>query len=161
VVFERTVEGQVLTFGTSGNLADDALVMYDRETGSEWKQPLGTAIAGPLEGTELATVPLSMLSWERFRAAFPDGVVLQPVYGSDQDPQGQTPRHAYDAAGYERYHADDEFGLRAMRGEGPRRTWDRDDLDPKSVVLGITGEGDAVGYPVDRVEFLLVRGVVE
>jgi hypothetical protein len=110
------------------------------------------AIAGELEGLELETVPASMLSWERFRAEFPDGVVLQSVHGGNGDPQGRTPREAYDTAGYERYHAADEFGLRAMRGEGPRRTWDRNDLDPKSVVLGIVREDDAVGYPVDRVE---------
>jgi hypothetical protein len=80
VVYDRRVDGRTLTFGTSGKLADDALVMYDRETGSEWKQPLGRAIAGPLEGTDLAVVPSTTTTWERFRAAHPDGAVLQPVH---------------------------------------------------------------------------------
>lgn len=88
VVYDRTADGQVLTFGTSGKLADDALVMYDRETGSEWKQPLGRAISGPLEGVELTVVPAPMTSWERFRTGYPDGLVLQPVHGGENDPRG-------------------------------------------------------------------------
>lgn len=38
-VYDRSVDGRTLTFGMSGKLADDALVIYDRETDSEWKQP--------------------------------------------------------------------------------------------------------------------------
>jgi hypothetical protein len=83
VVYDRRVDGRTLTFGTSGKLADDALVLYDRETGSEWKQPLGRAIAGPLAGRELAVVPAALTSWRAFRAEYPDGVVLQPVHGGD------------------------------------------------------------------------------
>jgi len=94
-VYDRTVDGRVLTFGTSGKLADDALVMCDRETGSEWEQPLGTAIAGPLEGRELAVLPAAVLSWDRFRSAHPDGVVSRPVHGGPDDPRGRSPREAY------------------------------------------------------------------
>ncbi|MFB6149448.1 MAG: DUF3179 domain-containing protein [Halobacteriales archaeon] len=151
VVYARTVDGRVLTFGTSGKLADDALVMYDRETGSEWKQPLGEAISGPLEGRELDVVPASMLSWAQFRAAYPTGVVLQPVRGDTDDPQRPSPRAAYDMTPYERYDSGAAFGLRAMRGEGPERTWTREDVGPKTPVLGIVHGGDAVGYPLPAV----------
>jgi hypothetical protein len=41
VVYDRAVGDRTLTFGVSGKLADDDLVMYDRETGSEWKQSTG------------------------------------------------------------------------------------------------------------------------
>lgn len=34
VVYTRAVDGRVLPFGTSGELADDALVMHDRESSS-------------------------------------------------------------------------------------------------------------------------------
>jgi len=151
VVYDRTVDGRVLTFGTSGKLADDALVMYDRETGSEWKQPLGTAIAGPLAGRDLAVLPAAVLSWDRFRADHPDGVVLRPVHGGPDDPRGRSPRDAYDMSRYDRYDAAPGFGLRAMRGEGPARSWDRDDLGAKTTVLGVVHGGEAVGYPVSRV----------
>ena len=53
---------------------------------------------------------------------------------------------------YRRYYQDEDFGLYAMRGEGARRTWDRDDIDAKTVVLGIEHGDEAVGYPLPVVE---------
>ena len=152
VVYERRVDGRTLTFGTSGKLADDALVMYDRETESEWKQPLGRAIRGPLDGTELSVVPASMTSWSRFQSEYPDGVVLQPVHGDEGDPRGESPRTVYDMTPYDQYDEADDFGLRAMRGEGPERSWNRTDVDAKATVLGVVHDGDAVGYPVEIVQ---------
>lgn len=152
VVYDRTVDGRVLTFGTSGKLADDALVMYDRETGSEWKQPLGKAISGPLEEGELSVLPAPMMPWKRFRAEYPDGIVLQPVHGEENDPRGRSPRAVYDMTRYGQYDAAREFGLRAMRGEGRERSWDREDIGPKTVVLGVVRDGVAVAYPRPRVQ---------
>jgi hypothetical protein len=149
VVYDRTVNGQTLTFGMSGKLADDALVMYDRETESEWKQTTGTAIGGDLEGTRLSMLSSPMVSWERFTTDHPDGVVLQPVRG---DGTTQSSRAIYDMEPYERYAAGSEFGLYGMRGEGERRSWDRTDIDAKTVVLGVEVEDEAVGYPVPRIE---------
>ncbi|MFB6111735.1 MAG: DUF3179 domain-containing protein [Halobacteriaceae archaeon] len=151
VVYDRVVDGQHLTFGTSGKLADDALVMYDRETGSEWKQPLGEAISGPLEGRSLSVRPASMLSWQRFQAEYPNGVVLQPVHGG-RNSRDQPPSAAYDMTPYDQYDATDAFGLRAMRGEGPERTWAREDLQAKTPVLGLIHDGEAVAYPLPQVE---------
>jgi hypothetical protein len=108
IVNDRMADGRVLTFGTSGKLADDALVMYDRETGSEWKQPLGKAINGSLEGHELSVVPATVLTWGQFRSGYPEGIVLQPVHGGDGDLRGDIDAktvvvgvtHGGDAAGY-------------------------------------------------------------
>jgi len=158
VVYDRTVEGRTLTFGTSGKLADDALVMYDRETGSEWKQPTGTAIAGQLEGSHLETLPSPIVTWDRFTEDHPDGVVLQPVRRT-ADGTGPSPQEIYQMGPYDSYVAGDEFGLYGMRGEGERRSWDRDDLAAKTVVLGIEWNGESRGYPVQRVE--AEGGVVE
>jgi len=148
-VYDRRIDGRELTFGTSGKLADDALVMYDRETGSEWKQPRGTAIAGELVGRELESVPAPILTWEQFRARYPDGDVLQPDRGSG--PEGM-PAEFYELDPYERYLADEAFGLSAMRGVGEPRSWNRSDLEPKTLVLGVVDGDQAVGYPVERVE---------
>jgi hypothetical protein len=54
-------------------------------------------------------------------------------------------------APYEEYAVSDEFGLYGMRGTGDPRTWDRTDLDAKTVVLGIELGGEAVGYPIPRI----------
>jgi len=152
VVYERTVDGRELTFGVSGKLADDDLVMYDRETGSEWKQSAGECIAGPLTGRTLSVHPAGVLRWAAFTDAHPDGVVLQPPdlpseAASDTDEPAPV---AYDEEPYREYFEREGFGLDAHRG-GEGRAWDRTDLDPKAVVLGIERGGEAVGYPAPRV----------
>jgi hypothetical protein len=152
VVYERTVDGRELTFGVSGKLADDDLVMYDRETGSEWKQSLGECIAGPLEGSQLTVRPAGVVTWETFAGEHPTGVVLQPPHtqseaASDTDDPAPV---EYETDPYREYFEGDGFGLGAHR-DGESRSWDRDDLGPKTIVLGIEHGGAAVGYPVTRV----------
>jgi hypothetical protein len=155
VVYDRRAgaEAGELTFGVSGKLADDDLVMYDRETGSEWKQSLGRAYEGPLTGTELRVLPAGMSTYEAFAAAYPDGVVLAPPGGaSEAASDDDTPaRIDYDDTPYEQYFAMDGFGLDAHRGAGTTREWDREDLAPKAVVLGLEHDGDALGVPLERV----------
>jgi hypothetical protein len=149
-VYERRLDGRTLTFGVSGTLVDDALVMYERETGSEWRQTTGECIEGPVEGRTLPLVPSRTTTWVQFRAAHPDGVVLQPLRGGG--PGGRGPRAAYDMDAYEAYSDGEGFGLHAMRGRGEPRDWPRTDLDAKTPVLGIERDGEAVGYPLPRVE---------
>jgi hypothetical protein len=159
VVYDREVGDRVLTFGVSGKLADDDLVMYDRETESEWKQSLGEAITGELEGESLRVRPSAVTTYERFREEYPDALVLQRPGGeSEASGPGDDPEPIdYDAAPYTDYFESEGFGLDAHRGEGGRE-WSRDDLDPKTVVLGVEeardspGDGDALGFPLPRVE---------
>jgi hypothetical protein len=148
----------VLSFGVSGKLADDDLVMYDRETDSEWKQSAGSAIAGPLDGTDLRVLPAGMTTYGEFREAYPGGVVLQPPGGSSEaasDTDEPAPID-YGRRPYESYLAGDGVGLGAHRGTGGR-DWDREDLSPKAVVLGVEGGGAALGFPRPR---LLAAGGV-
>jgi hypothetical protein len=154
VVYDRRVDGQTLTFGVSGKLADDDLVMYDRETDSEWKQSRGEAISGPHEGADLDVLAAAVTTFEQFRNRHPDGVVLQPVEmaseaASDTDEPAPVD---YDDAPYRDYFESDGFGLAAHRGEGEERDWGRDDLAPKAVVLGVERDGDALGFPLERVD---------
>jgi len=140
---------QPLTFGVSGKLAADDLVMYDRETDSEWKQSLGEAIAGPLAGTELDVLPASLTTWERFRDDNPEGDVLARP-GGESEAAGDSPEPEpieYDETPYEAYFEMEGFGLDAHRGTGSRE-WVRSDLDPKDVVLGVEIAGDALGFPL-------------
>lgn len=78
LVFDRTVDGQVLEFGTTGKLRNSDLVMYDRQTESWWQQFTGNAIVGALLDTDLRMIPSRVESFERFAAAHPDGKVLVP-----------------------------------------------------------------------------------
>ena len=161
VVYDRQLNGQtleiskdslVLSFGVSGKLADDDLVMYDRETESEWKQSLGDAIAGPLEGESLAMLAATVMASERFADTYPDGEVLASPGGrSEAASDTDEPEDIeYDADPYRGYFDGDGFGLAARRGNSSRE-WTRTDLDPKDVVLGITDDGIALGFPYDWV----------
>ncbi len=96
IVFDRTVKGEVTTFGTSGRLYNSDLVMYDRGTKSLWPQIMGRAVVGPLIRTELEVIPSGVTSFADFRAAHPDGKVLSRDTGFDRS-YGTTPYERYDS----------------------------------------------------------------
>jgi hypothetical protein len=158
VVYDRRVGDEdaetASTFGVSGKLADDDLVMYDRETESEWKQSSGRCIAGVHEGEELTVLPAALTTWSVFRDQYPEGDVLAPPGGqSEASGPGDEPEPIdYDVEPYARYFETDGFGLGAHRGTGSDRTWDRDDVDPKTVVLGLEVDGRALGFPLPVVD---------
>jgi thiol-disulfide isomerase/thioredoxin len=95
IAFERTVDGQVLDFGTTGRLRYSNLVMYDRQTESWWQQATGQAIAGELTLQELTLVPASLISWADFKKAHPGGKVLSRDTGFSK-PYGINPYAGYD-----------------------------------------------------------------
>ena len=156
LVFDRRVDGQTLTFGVSGKLDDDTLVMYDHETGSEWKQSLSEGIAGEHEGTRLDVLPSSVTTYERFREDHPDAAVLEaPGGASETASETDEPAQVdYSENNFDDYFESDGFGLAAHRGDGPgvEREFPLDWLDPKTVVVGLEHDGDAVGLPRPEVE---------
>lgn len=83
------VDGKELTFGTSGKLVNSNLLMYDRQTDSNWPQILGTAINGPNKANRLEQIPLDWTTWEKWRSKNPNTDVLSTdtghirSYGSD------------------------------------------------------------------------------
>ncbi len=95
IAFNPVVDDQVLTFGTSGSLYKSALVMYDTQTESLWSQVERRAIAGQLSGTEMGTLPLSMLPWQTAREQLPEAAVLERPRDSDR-PYGTNPYVGYD-----------------------------------------------------------------
>ena len=75
-MYARTVNEEVLTFGVSGKLVMNALVMYDRQTDSLWSQFLGEAIKGPHEGKKLDLVPSQLTRWSAWMEEYPDTLAL-------------------------------------------------------------------------------------
>ncbi|WP_276300538.1 DUF3179 domain-containing protein [Halorussus lipolyticus] len=80
------------TFGVSGKLVNNNLVMYDRETDSRWPQVLATAISGTFEGESLREFRLVWTTWDRWKAVHPETAVLSTDTGHvrnyDNDPYG-------------------------------------------------------------------------
>lgn len=132
VVFGRRAGDLVLDFGTSGRLYNSDLVMYDRQTKSLWPQIEGRAVVGPLMGTELEVLPASMVSWDAWRAAHPDGRVLSRDTGVER-PYGRNPYVGYDAPG--------SLPSGLFLGPVDRR------LPPMTRVLAVELGGEVMAYP--------------
>jgi hypothetical protein len=95
IAFERTLDGQVLDFGTTGRLRFSNLIMYDRQTETWWQQATGEGIAGEHTGRQLTFLPASMISWEAFKASYPEGDVLSRDTGYNRR-YGSNPYVGYD-----------------------------------------------------------------
>jgi hypothetical protein len=95
IAFDRRVEGRTLSFGTTGNLRNSDLVMYDRQTESWWQQFGGDGVVGRYAGARLRTLPARIVAWRSFRAEHPNGLVLSRQTGYSR-PYGENPYAGYD-----------------------------------------------------------------
>ena len=134
IAFERTVEGRELTFGTTGRLRFSNLIMYDRQTESWWQQDTGDAIVDEITGKQADLRPASIVSWEDFRSAHPDGRVLSRKTGFSRD-YGQNPYAGYD-----------DVDNSPFLYEGPKTPGT---LPPMARVITVDSGGEAVAYPYD------------
>lgn len=78
IVFDRTIDGAPVEFGTTGKLRNSDLVMYDRTSESWWQQFSGESLAGKHAGEKLKMIPSRLVSWGGFKTEYPDGMVLVP-----------------------------------------------------------------------------------
>ncbi len=123
-VFERTLDGQVVEFGTSGKLYNSNLVMYDRLTDSYWSQALGLAITGELTGKELEIIPFDVISWGEWSSLHPETLVLTTDTGHTR---------AYAVDPYGDYYTDSRVIFPVDNKD--------DRMHPKEIILGFS-EGD-------------------
>jgi hypothetical protein len=132
IVFERRLDGRVLDFGTTGNLRNSDLVMYDRQTESWWQQFGGEAVVGVLTGAKLRKLPASIVAWEEFERAYPQGRVLSRDTGFGRS-YGQNPYSGYDSVDTPPFF--------------PVENLDDDRLPPKERVVFIERGGEQVVVP--------------
>ena len=129
-MYARQTGEHTLTFGVSGNLIMNALVMYDHQTDSLWSQFLGEAVQGPLEGRHLDAIPALQTSWGAWLDLHPDTTALDKAGGFKRDTYGV-------------YYSLSRAGL--------QREWRKDDrLGAKELVLGLEAGGRARAYPFRR-----------
>ena len=120
------IDGQEFTFGVSGKLIRNVLVMYDRQTGTLWSQLLGEAVEGELLGTKLEFLPSIITSWEDWKTQHPDTLAIR-TGGFSGDP-------------YTSYY---QSGSAGVIGE----TFQDDRLYTKEFIIGVEHQGDAVAFP--------------
>ena len=136
IVFDRRLGGVVYDFGTSGKLRKSDLIMWDRQTESWWQQFTGEAIVGELTGKGLTFVPASIVSFNDFKEANPEGQVLSRDTGFTRD-YGRNPYAGYDRADIPPFLFDGELDGRLL---------------PKERVVAVTiGDGDAA-FPFSLLE---------
>jgi hypothetical protein len=130
------------TFGVSGRLINNNLVMYDRETETWWPQILATSIPGAWnEAPEIRSLRefrLVWTTWERWQNHRPDTRVLSTDTGHarnyNRDPYGgYNPR--------EGYYANDNLLFPALN--------DDDTFDRKTVVMGARTPNGAAAFLKD------------
>ncbi len=116
IVFDRQVDGQVLDFGTTGNLRNSDLVMYDRQSQSWWQQLTGEAVVGDFTGTQLDFLSSRTIAWEDFKERYPEGEVLSRDSGIDRyrDLYGQNPYPGLDSSSVSPFGATTDERLEAM-----------------------------------------------
>ena len=129
-MYDREIDGQEHTFGVSGKLIMNVLVMYDRQTDSLWSQLLGKAVDGPLSGTELEYVGSLQTTWAEWKELHPGSLALR------KDFRGSGDRYAG-------YYADSSAGV---LGE----TLKDDRLHTKEFVVGVALDNAAKAYPFSR-----------
>ena len=108
----------MLTFGVSGKLALNALIMFDRQTESLWSQFLGEAIEGPYKGTKMELVASQLTTWGGWKEEFPETLALDI----------RAPRIDQ----YTDYYASPSAGVIGWANRDDR-------LHRKELVVGITG----------------------
>jgi len=142
VVADRLVGGDSTTFGVSGLLWNENLVLYDERTGSLWSQLRATAIRGPATGQRWSLRPSTLTSWRDWRDARPDTEVLLPAPRSNTVVGRVRPPY-----GANLYEGSAELLDRA--GEGLDNPDPR--LPARTLVLGVLVGGEPVAYARDYV----------
>ncbi len=127
-MYAREINDQEFTFGVSGKLIRNVLVMYDRQTNSLWSQLLGEAVQGEMVGTKLEFLPAWMTTWEEWKALHPNTLAL--------DKGGR--RGSRDV--YDFYYTSNDAGV-----IGETNFDDR--LETKQFVVGVEIGETAVAYP--------------
>ena len=133
-MYSRQVGYRVLTFGVSGLLYKNNVLMYDKETESLWSQVKNEAVTGPMTGEELQILSSSLTSWEKWRKKRPDTMVLSLNTGYDRD---------YSEDPYREYYGSRRGFLGFFRGLFAGQ-------EGKELVAGITVNDKAKAYPLEE-----------
>ncbi|PKB64976.1 MAG: hypothetical protein BZY80_01290 [SAR202 cluster bacterium Io17-Chloro-G2] len=119
--------GVTRTFGVSGKLIMNALVMYDHQSDTLWSQFLSRGVRGPLADTSLEIVPSLQTTWTQWLGLHPDTMVLD--------------KRGYNVGdGYESYYRNGSAGIIGESNKDDR-------LPTKELVVGLDLEGKTIAYP--------------
>jgi uncharacterized protein DUF3179 len=125
------MDGRVLHFRLFG-INNQNFIMRDEETGSWWQQISGKAIQGPLKGKQLQSVVFDEVSFALWKQEHPSGQVLLP--------DGK----------YKKKYAKADWELRMLSNPTVTVADPKDQLKPRSLVIGVRIDGVSKAYPMQQ-----------
>jgi hypothetical protein len=146
MVFDRRVDGRELTFGVSGLLYHSDVLMYDHQSESLWSQLKMEGISARYKGQRLAWLPSEQLTWSGWQLRYPQGKVLSTDTGFRR-------HYEFHRNPYSRYEKSEKlmFPVPNHRLELRKKAW----------VVGIVIDGISKAYPVEVLEKLTERRLVD
>lgn len=136
LVFDRVLDRE-LTFGASGYLLRNNLVMYDHQSNSLWSQLLAQGIRGAYRGERLRILPAVHTTWGAWKTGHPDTLVLSATRLGKQAAEVIDP--------YAAYYQSQSAGLGGGGEVDPR-------LPAKTLVVGVHIGDQAAAYPFERLK---------
>ncbi len=154
IAFDRNFDGQVLEFGTTGQLRHSDLVMYDRQTETWWQQATGEGLVGEYAGERLTLVPATVMSWRDVKEQRPSARVLSRDTGFPRDVTKRYGTNPYQ--GYDRGSGPGRQFFRVGRKDGRLKAMER--------VVALEHDDEYLAVPfsilaVERVADVRVRGL--
>ncbi len=135
MAFNRLVDDQLLSFGISGLLLNNNVLMFDQTTNSLWSQIDSEAITGANKGKKLIELPVMHMTWSEWKEKFPNSQVLSRETGYD---------FPYAEAAYVGYDRTDEVPFPVVA--------ENDDFKPKELVMGVSVDGQFKAYPLRSIK---------
>jgi len=156
------------TFGVSGRLINNNLVMYDRATEAWWPQILATSIPGPWNSAPgiktLREFRLVWTTWEQWRERYPDTQVLSTETGFAKN-YGRDPYGSYNPLGgyyanentlFETLEEDDRFSRKRVfmgaRTADGAVAFDKSTLLEERIMTGELSETPVVAVADQRLD---------
>ena len=137
-MYSRELDGKTYTFGVSGKLFRDALLMYDHQTRTLWSHITGEAVQGELKGKRLKMLAgTPRITWKDWKRNQPLTKVLS-VANDFRGPERGIQDIRTD--NYAMYHASSDAGI-----SGTQYTDDR--LMNKELVVGVRINESYRAYP--------------
>jgi len=130
IVYDRRVDGEILTFGVSGFLIESNMIMFDRERESLWQQSTGKVLAGRDLTTELALVKFQLMTIGEVKKKYPEALVLSENTGYRRD---------YALNPYAGYEDNDNFVFEPSKDDGR--------YPSKTIFVVFRAEDKVVGAP--------------
>ena len=137
-MYSRELDGKTYTFGVSGKLLRDALLMYDHQTHSLWSHITGEAVQGELKGKQLKMLAgTPRIAWKDWKRNHPLTKVLS-VANDPRRPGKQIQDIRTD--NYAAYHASLDAGISGTQYTDKR-------LMNKELVVGVHINQGYRAYP--------------